>query len=115
MATWVQITPQVPGTAVVAIEAGNTETVTAGQPLVRLDPADTEVAYGEPKPSSRRPCARSPTVQNDALAADVDLRARPTSGACPSRALTPRATSHGASGGLIRQRQRREILHAEAA
>ncbi|MFQ6708363.1 biotin/lipoyl-binding protein, partial [Bordetella pertussis] len=36
----VQITPQVPGT-VVAIEADDTEAVTAGQALVRLDPADT--------------------------------------------------------------------------
>ena len=39
----VQITPQVPGT-IVAIEADDTETVEAGQPLLRLDPADTEIA-----------------------------------------------------------------------
>ena len=39
----VQITPQVGGT-VTAIEADDTQLVKAGQPLVKLDPADTEVA-----------------------------------------------------------------------
>jgi membrane fusion protein (multidrug efflux system) len=39
----VQITPQIAGT-VVAIGADNTQFVKAGQPLVRLDPADAKVA-----------------------------------------------------------------------
>jgi membrane fusion protein (multidrug efflux system) len=39
----VQITPQISGT-VVAIGADNTQFVRAGQPLVRLDPADAKVA-----------------------------------------------------------------------
>ena len=39
----VQITPQVGGT-VVAILADDTDVVKAGQPLVRLDPADAQVA-----------------------------------------------------------------------
>jgi membrane fusion protein (multidrug efflux system) len=44
----VQITPQVPGT-VVAIGADDTQYVKAGQVLVRLDPADTEVALQRAK------------------------------------------------------------------
>src|SRR6185312_2286722 len=42
----VQITPQISGT-VVAIAADNTQFVKAGQPLVRLDPADAKVALQE--------------------------------------------------------------------
>ena len=42
----VQITPQIAGT-VVAIGADNTQFVKAGQPLVRLDPADAKVALQE--------------------------------------------------------------------
>src|SRR4029450_8814776 len=41
----VQITPQISGT-VVAIGADDTQFVNAGQPLVRLDQADAEVAVG---------------------------------------------------------------------
>ena len=71
----VQITPQVPGT-VIAIEADDTETVAAGQPLVRLDSADTEVALqqAEAKLAQMVRQVRTYYVQNDALAADVDLR-----------------------------------------
>ncbi|MGN4078027.1 EmrA/EmrK family multidrug efflux transporter periplasmic adaptor subunit, partial [Burkholderia gladioli] len=39
----VQITPQVTGT-VIAVNADDTQTVTAGAPLVVLDPADAQVA-----------------------------------------------------------------------
>ena len=39
----VQITPQVTGT-VIAVNADDTQTVKAGAPLVRLDPADARVA-----------------------------------------------------------------------
>ncbi len=42
----VQVTPQVAGT-VVAIGADDTDRVTAGQLLVRLDPADAQVALGQ--------------------------------------------------------------------
>src|SRR5215472_7215453 len=42
----VQITPQISGT-VVAIGADDTQFVKAGQPLVRLDPADAKVALDE--------------------------------------------------------------------
>ncbi|KAG1253205.1 hypothetical protein G6F68_011443 [Rhizopus microsporus] len=71
----VQITPQVPGT-VIAIEADDTETVVAGQPLVRLAPADTAVALqqAQAKLAQMVRQVRTYYVQNDALAADVDLR-----------------------------------------
>jgi membrane fusion protein, multidrug efflux system len=42
----VEITPQISGT-VVAIGADDTQLVRAGQPLVRLDPADAEIALDE--------------------------------------------------------------------
>src|SRR5215471_16828199 len=42
----VQITPQISGT-VVAIGADDTQFVKAGQPLVRLDPADAHVALDQ--------------------------------------------------------------------
>jgi membrane fusion protein (multidrug efflux system) len=42
----VQITPQIAGT-VVGIHADDTQFVSAGQPLVRLDPADAKVALDE--------------------------------------------------------------------
>ena len=42
----VQITPQIAGT-VVGINADDTQYVTAGQPLVRLDPADAKVALDQ--------------------------------------------------------------------
>ena len=38
----IQITPQIPGT-VVGVLVDDTDRVEQGQPLVRLDPADTEV------------------------------------------------------------------------
>ena len=70
----VQITPQVPGT-VVAIEADDTETVTAGQPLVRIDPADTQVALqqAEAKLAQTVRQVRTYYVQNDALAAGLQV------------------------------------------
>jgi membrane fusion protein (multidrug efflux system) len=53
----VQLTPQVGGT-VVAINADDTDHVKAGQLLVRLDPADAQVALEQAEASLRRPCAR---------------------------------------------------------
>ncbi|WP_395702099.1 HlyD family efflux transporter periplasmic adaptor subunit [Aquabacterium sp.] len=42
----VQITPQIPGT-VVSINVDDTDVVKAGQPLVRLDPADAQLALDQ--------------------------------------------------------------------
>jgi len=71
----VQITPQVAGT-VVAIEADDTETVKAGQPLVRIDPADTDVALQQAEAQLAQTVrqVRTRYVQNDSLQANVSVR-----------------------------------------
>ncbi len=112
----VQITPQVPGT-VVAIEADDTETVQAGQPLLRLDPADTEIALQQAQAKLAQTVRQVRTyyVQNDALAADVALR---EADILRAQAELTRAQSDAArrqqlarSGGVSGE----EILHAQAA
>src|SRR5258705_4327983 len=45
----VQLTPQIPG-IVVRINADDTALVRAGQPVVDLDPADTQTALAQAKP-----------------------------------------------------------------
>ncbi|MFC3339528.1 HlyD family efflux transporter periplasmic adaptor subunit [Paracandidimonas soli] len=112
----VQITPQVPGT-IVAIEADDTETVEAGQPLLRLDPADTEIALrqAEARLAQTVRQVRTYYAQNDALAADVELRQADIQRA---QAELTRAQSDASrrqrlarSGGVSGE----EILHAQAA
>ncbi|MDH1179850.1 efflux RND transporter periplasmic adaptor subunit [Achromobacter mucicolens] len=112
----VQITPQVPGT-VVAIEADDTETVTAGQPLVRLDPADTDVALQQAQAKLAQTVRQVQTyyVQNDALAADVDLRnadiLRAQAELTRAQSDVKRRQQLARSGGVSGE----EILHAEVA
>lgn len=112
----VQITPQVPGT-VVAIEADDTETVTAGQPLVRLDPADTDVALQQAQAKLAQTVRQVQTyyVQNDALAADVDLRnadiLRAQAELTRAQSDVKRRQQLAKSGGVSGE----EILHAEVA
>ena len=111
----VQITPQVPGT-IVAIEADDTETVSAGQPLVRLDSADTDVAATGPgQAGPDRAPVRTYYVQNDALAADVDLRSadivRAQAELARAQSDVSRRQQLAKSGGVSGE----EILHAEAA
>ncbi|HEV2271457.1 MAG TPA: HlyD family efflux transporter periplasmic adaptor subunit [Steroidobacteraceae bacterium] len=71
----VQITPQIPGT-VVAIGADNTQFVKAGQPLVRLDPADAKVALQESQAQLARTVrqVRNLFSSSSALQADVQVR-----------------------------------------
>jgi len=112
----VQITPQVPGT-VVAIEADDTETVTAGQPLVRLDPADTDIALQQAQAKLAQTVRQVQTyyVQNDALAADVDLRnadiLRAQAELTRAQSDVKRRQQLAKSGGVSGE----EILHAEVA
>src|SRR5690606_2990418 len=112
----VQITPQVPGT-VVAIEADNTVAVQAGQALVRLDSADTEIALEQAQAKLAQTVrqVRTAYAQNDALAADVELRQADIQRA---QAELTRAQSDASrrqrlarSGGVSGE----EILHAQAA
>ena len=71
----VQITPQIAGT-VVAIGADNTQFVKAGQPLVRLDPADAKVALQESEAQLARTVrqVRNLFSTSSALQANVEER-----------------------------------------
>ncbi|MFD0666486.1 HlyD family secretion protein [Ramlibacter sp. MAHUQ-53] len=71
----VQITPQIGGT-VTAILADDTDFVKAGQPLVRLDPADAQVALQQAEAALAQAVrqARQLYAGNGALAAQVALR-----------------------------------------
>jgi membrane fusion protein (multidrug efflux system) len=110
----VQITPQVPGT-VVAIEADDTDTVKAGAPIIRLDPADADVALqqAEAKLAQTVRQVRTLYVQNDALAADVDVRKadieRAEADLSRARSDLSRRQVLAKSGGVSGE----EILHAQ--
>ncbi len=71
----VQITPQVGGT-VLAIGADETDFVKAGQPLVRLDPADAAVGLAQAEAQLGQTVRQVRTLfaNNGALAAQVQLR-----------------------------------------
>jgi membrane fusion protein (multidrug efflux system) len=71
----VQITPEVAGT-VVSIETDDTRSVQAGQPVVRIDPADADVALAQAEAQLAQTVrqVRTRYVQNDALAADIDVK-----------------------------------------
>ena len=71
----VQITPQVAGT-VVAILADDTDRVTAGQPLVRLDPADARVALDQAEAQLAQTVRETRTLyaNNAGLGAQIGLR-----------------------------------------
>jgi len=71
----VQITPQVSGT-VLAINADDTDFVKAGQPLVRLDPADARVALDQAEAQLAQTVreVRTTYANNSTLKAQVDLR-----------------------------------------
>jgi membrane fusion protein (multidrug efflux system) len=71
----VQITPQISGT-VVAIGADDTQFVKAGQPLVRLDPADARVALDQAEAQLARTVrdVRNLYATSSQLAAAVQMR-----------------------------------------
>lgn len=71
----VQITPQIGGT-VMAILADDTDFVKAGQPLVRLDPADAKVALDQAEANLAQTVRQVRTLyaNNGSLAAQVNLR-----------------------------------------
>ena len=71
----VQITPQVAGT-VLAMLADDTDFVKAGQPLVKLDPADAQVALEQAEAQLAQTVREVRTLyaNNGALAATVKLR-----------------------------------------
>jgi membrane fusion protein (multidrug efflux system) len=71
----IQITPQVGGT-VVAINVNDTDNVTAGQLLVRLDPVDSRVALDQAEAQLAQTVreVRATYTTNRALAATIDAR-----------------------------------------
>lgn len=71
----VQITPQIGGT-VVAILADDTDWVKAGQPLVKLDPADATLALDQAKASLAQTVRQVGTLyaNNASLQAQISLR-----------------------------------------
>ena len=71
----VQITPQVTGT-VLAVLADDTDTVKAGQALVRLDPTDARLALERSESQLAQTVREVRTLyaNNDALAANVHMR-----------------------------------------
>ncbi|KHK59857.1 hemolysin D [Burkholderia sp. A9] len=71
----VQITPQVTGT-VIAVKADDTQTVKAGDPLVVLDPADSQVALQEAEANLAQTVrqVRGLFVNDDQYRAQVALR-----------------------------------------
>jgi membrane fusion protein (multidrug efflux system) len=71
----IQITPQIGGT-VMAILADDTDFVKAGQPLVKLDPADAKVALDQAEANLAQAVRQVRTLyaNNGSLAAQVTLR-----------------------------------------
>ncbi|HEX7889343.1 MAG TPA: HlyD family efflux transporter periplasmic adaptor subunit [Ramlibacter sp.] len=71
----IQITPQVGGT-VMSIHADDTDFVRAGQPLVKLDPADAKVALEQAEAALGQTVRQVRTLyaNNGSLAAQVSLR-----------------------------------------
>lgn len=71
----IQVTPQVGGT-VLSIHADDTDLVHAGQPLVKLDPADARVALEQAEAALGQTVRQVRTLyaNNGALAAQVSLR-----------------------------------------
>ena len=71
----IQITPQVGGT-VLSIHADDTDFVKAGQPLVKLDPADAKVALDQAEAALGQTVRQVRTLyaNNGSLAAQVTLR-----------------------------------------
>jgi len=71
----IQITPQIGGT-VIAIHADDTDFVKAGQPLVKLDPADAKVALDQAEANLGQTVRQVRTLyaNNGSLAAQVTLR-----------------------------------------
>ncbi len=112
----VQVTSQIPGT-VVAITADETDTVSRGTPLIKLDPSDTRIALEQARAALGQAVRQTRTifVQNQALEADIGVR---TADIERARAELEKAQSDlkrrqalARSGGVSGE----EILHAQTA
>ena len=104
----VQITPQTSGT-VLAIQADDTDYVTAGQPLVLLDPADARVALeqAEADLAQQVRLARNLFASRAAAAGQLAVRQAEL-----TRAEADLARRQQAAGGAVAQE---ELAHAQSA
>lgn len=105
----VQVTPLVAGT-VVSISADDTQLVTAGQPLIQLDRADTQVALEQAEAQLAQAVreVRTLYVNNGSLAANVALR---EADVAKARDDLRRRQAIAGSGAVSNE----EISHAQAA
>jgi membrane fusion protein (multidrug efflux system) len=112
----VQVTSQIAGT-VVGIDADNTELVKKSQPLIKLDPTDTEVALKQAEAALAQAVRHTRTlfVQNDALKSDIAVRQADIERAkvdlAKAKSDLARRRTLAKSGGVSGE----EILHAETA
>ncbi|BDB24640.1 multidrug resistance protein A [Cupriavidus sp. TA19] len=105
----VQVTPLVGGT-VVSIAADDTQLVTAGQPLIQLDRADTQVSMEQAEAQLAQAVreVRTLYVNNGSLAANVALR---DADVAKAREDLRRRQAIAGSGAVSNE----EISHAQAA
>ncbi|MDK2655137.1 HlyD family efflux transporter periplasmic adaptor subunit [Cupriavidus consociatus] len=105
----VQVTPLVAGT-VVSIAADDTQLVTAGQPLIQLDRADTQVSMEQAEAQLAQAVreVRTLYVNNGSLAANVALR---EADVAKAREDLRRRQAIAGSGAVSNE----EISHAQAA
>ncbi len=105
----VQVTPQIGGT-VVAINVDDTDVVQAGAPLIRLDPADADVALRQAEAQLAQTVREVRTLftNNQALAANVALRSTDVQRA---RADLARRQELIGTGAVSRE----EVEHAKSA
>ena len=112
----VQITPRVMGT-VTAIEADDTDVIKAGETIVKLDPTDLRIALDASEANLAQTVRRVSTlyVQNDSLAANVDVRRadieRAQADLQRAQSDYKRREELAKSGGVSGE----EILHAQTA
>lgn len=112
----VQVTPQIAGT-VIGIEADDTQLVTQGSVLIKLDPTDSIVAMKQAEAALAQAVRRTRTVfvQNDALQADIGVRLanieRARVDLAKAESDLKRRKALASSGGISGE----EILHAQTA
>ena len=111
----VQITPQISGT-VVAIGADDTQFVMAGQPLVRLDPADAHVALDQAEAQLARTVrdVRNLYATSSQLAATVQMRQTELAAAQSDLARRQRLGASGAVSGEELQHSSDAVKTAQA-
>lgn len=112
----VQVSSQIPGT-IIAIDADDTQVVSHGTTLIRLDASDTEIALKQAEAALAQTVRMTRTlfVQNDALDADIAMRQADIERAkidlSKAQSDLGRRQSLSKSGGVSGE----EILHAQTA